>query len=196
MDLNLPSLLSAARFTVTDPRSAARMVISMGLPLQAALMALLLTSVLSAILAHVSFALLPADARAGFEGMMASPLRTAVVQMIVACAGAFAAHVLGRWRGGRGTMPQTVALLAWLQFVMLILQVAQIAAEIVLPPFALVLAYVSVGLFLWLLVHFVMELHGFRSAAATTFGILGTMLLLGFLMALLIAPFVPTPAGM
>jgi hypothetical protein len=119
-----------------------------------------------------------------------------VVQVIAALAGAFAAQTVGRWRGGRGTMPQTVALLAWLQFVMLILQVAQVAAEIVLPPFALILAYVSVGLFLWLLVHFVMELHGFRSVAATILGILGTMMLLGFLMALLIAPFIPAPAGL
>jgi Yip1 domain len=196
MDLSFPSLLAAARHTVTDPRNAARNVMSLNLPLPVALMALLLTSVLSAIMAHVSFALLPASAQAGFENMMASPLRTAVVQVMVAFAGAFAAQTLGRWRGGHGTMPQTVALLAWLQFVMLILQVVQIAAEIVLPPFAFVLAYVSVGLFLWLLVHFVMELHGFRSAAATTFGILGTMVLLGFFTALLIAPFMPNPAGM
>jgi hypothetical protein len=196
MDLTLPSLLSAARATVTDPRSAARKVMSMDLPLQAAGMALLLTSVLSAILAHVSFALLPVSSQAGLEGMMASPLRTAIVQVIAAFTGAFAAQVVGRWRGGTGTLPRTVALLAWLQFVMLILQVAQILAEIVLPPFALVLAYVSVGLFLWLLVHFVMELHGFRSVAATTFGILGTMVMMGFLLALLIAPLVPVPPGM
>lgn len=196
MDLTLPALLSAARTTVVDPRGAARRIMALDLPLQGALMALLLTSVLSAILAHLSFALLPASAKAGFENMMASPLRTAVVQVVVAVAGAFAAQVIGRWRGGRGTLPQTLALFAWLQFVMLILQVAQIAAEIVLPPFAIFLAYASVGLFLWLLVHFVMELHGFRSVAATTFGILGTMMMLGFLLALLVAPFVPVPAGM
>lgn len=195
MDLNLPSLLSAARDTVADPRAAARRVIALDLPLQAALTALVLVAVMSTLLAHLSFALMPAEMRAGFEGLMANPVGTAMVQVLAAVVGAMALHRIGRWRGGRGTLPQSAALLAWLQFVMLVVQVAQILAELLLPPLALVLGYAGVAVFFWLLTHFVMELHGFRSAAATFFGILGTMVVLGFALALLIAPVLPVPAG-
>jgi hypothetical protein len=195
MDLTARALLIAARDTVADPRGAARQVIGMDLPLQAAMTAVVLMAVGSTILAHVSFALLTPAMRAGLEGMMANPIGTALVQVIAAIAGVFAVYRLGRWRGGRGTLAQTAALLAWLQFVLLLVQVLQIAAEVVLPPFALILGYAGVALFFWLLVHFVMELHGFRSATATFFGILFFMFVVGFVIALMIAPAVPVPAG-
>lgn len=196
MDLTLAGLLSAARNSVADPRAAARWLIGLNLPLNVALTALVLVAVLSTLLAHVSFALLPAAMRAGFEEIMANPIGTAIVQVAAAVFGAMMVHRIGRWRGGRGTLPQAATLMAWLQFVLLIVQVAQVISEILLPPLAVILGYVGLGLFFWLLVNFVMELHGFRSAMATFLGILFFMMLFGFVVSLLFLPMLPAPSGM
>lgn len=196
MDLTLAGLLTAARNTVADPRAAARWLIGLNLPLNVAMTALVLVAVLSTLLAHLSFALLPAAMRAGFENMMANPIGTAIVQVTAAVVGAVMVYRIGRWRGGQGTLPQSATLLAWLQFVLLIVQVAQVLCEIILPPLAGILGYLGLGLFFWLLVNFVMELHGFRSAFATFFGILFFMMLFGFVISLLFLPLMPAPPGM
>jgi hypothetical protein len=196
MDLTLAGLLTAARNTVADPRAAARWLIGLNLPLNVAMTALVLVAVLSTLLAHLSFAMMPAAMREGFGSMMGNPIGTAIVQVTAAVFGAAMVYRIGKWRGGRGTLAQSATLLAWLQFVLLIVQVAQIVAEIILPPFAVILGYVGLGLFFWLLVSFVMELHGFRSAFATFFGILFFMMLFGFVISLLFLPMMPAPTGM
>lgn len=196
MDLTLAGLLTAARNTVADPRAAARWLIGLDLPLNVAMTALVLVAVLSTLLAHLSFAMMPAAMREGFEGVMANPIGFAIVQVTGAVLGAVTIHRVGRWRGGYGSLPQAATLLAWLQFVLLIVQVGQILSEIILPPLAVILGYVGLGLFFWLLVNFVMELHGFRSAFATFFGILFFMMLFFFVLSLLFLPMLPRPPGM
>lgn len=182
MDLSLGMLVSVARATLAEPRAVARRIIALDLPINAAFTALLLTSVLSALLFHIDVALMSEARRAAFRGVLPTPVGTAIAQALAGCVMAVAMHLVGRWRGGVGTLAQAAILTAWLQFILLLLQVAQILAEIVLPPLADILFLVAAGLSLWLTVHFVMELHGFRSALMTFLGILAVTLVLGMVM--------------
>ena len=190
MDLSLSTLLSLARFTVQNPREGARMVMRANLPMTARWVALALMAVVSAILAHVAFALIPADAQQAMVGAMASPVTSALMQGGLMLGAVFVIHFVGRWRGGNGRFEDALILMIWLQFILLILQVAQIVTQVVLPPASVLVGYASVAIFLWLLSNFVAELHGFKSVLLTFLGVLLTLLAVGFILALLLIPFV------
>ena len=63
-------------------------------------------------------------------------------------------------------------------------------AQVLVPPLAGILALAEVALFFWLLVHFVAELHGFKSLVATFAGVLGGLCLLILALAVILAPFI------
>lgn len=189
MDLSLSTLLSMARFTVQNPREGARMVMGANLPMAARWVALALMAVISAILAHLAFALMPGEVREAMAGAMASPLTSAVMQGALMLAAVFVIHWVGRWRGGTGTFEDALILMIWLQFILLILQVVQIVTQVLIPPASVLVGYVSVGIFMWLLSNFVAELHGFKSVLMTFLGVLLTLLAVGFILALVLMPF-------
>lgn len=189
MDLSLSTLLSLARFTVQNPRMGAQMVMRADLPMVARWVALALMAVTSALLAHLAFALMPAEARQTMAGAMSSPLTSAVMQGGLMLAAVFVIHWVGRWRGGTGRFEDALILMIWLQFILLILQVVQIVSQVLLPPASVLVGYASVGVFLWLLSNFVAELHGFKSVLLTFLGVLLTLLAVGFILALVMIPF-------
>lgn len=190
MDLSLSTLLSLARFTVQNPREGARMVMRADLPMPARWVALALMAVGSAILAHIAFALMPAEVRQAMAGAMASPLTSAIMQGGLMLLAVFVIHYVGRWRGGTGRFEDALILMIWLQFILLILQVLQIVTQVLLPPVSVLVGYISVGIFLWLLSNFVAELHGFKSVLMTFLGVLLTLIAIGFALALLLIPFI------
>ena len=190
MDLSLLALLRQVRDTLADPRGGARRIIALRVPVRVGWIAVALMAVVSTLFTSLSFHLSPAATQTYFADAMAIPLRTAFLQLFVWVAGAFALYRMGRARGGRGTLDDTVALIAWLQFVMLVLQVVTLLAQVLVPPLAGILALAEVALFFWLLVHFVAELHGFKSLVATFAGVLGGLCLLILALAVILAPFI------
>lgn len=186
MDVTLPGLMRMARETLQDPRVGARRIMAIDAPMGARWSALALMAVASALLTHVSFALSPAATREALAAAMASPLRTAILQGAAMLIGVVAIHRIGAARGGTGGLPEAVSLMVWLQFILLVLQAAQVVAQVILPPLSGIIAFFGVGLFFYLLTYFVAELHGFRSLGLTLLGILGTMLLIAFVLALLL----------
>ena len=76
-------------------------------------------------------------------------------------------------------------LIAWLQFIQLLVVAAQILLMIVLPAVAPVLEIAGVILFLWLLVNFVAEMHGFRSLGLVFLGVIITFVGAVFVLSLL-----------
>jgi hypothetical protein len=194
MDVTFSSLLQMARDTVSDPRAGARRVMALDLSLREGWTALALMAVASAVLTHVSFLLSPPQAREFFADAMSSPISTAIVQGVVMMIGSWAMYWFGAARGGRGTLPQAVALAAWLQFILLVLQVFQLAAQVVLPPLSGIIGIVGVVLFFWLLTYFVVEMHGFTSLPLTFLGILAAMIAVGMGMALVFSILFGVPA--
>lgn len=182
MDLTLASLLQLARFTVQSPREGARMVMQANLPMPARWVALALMAVVSSVVAHLSMGLMPAEAQAQMGGMMASPISTAILQAGLMVVSVHAVFWIGRWRGGKGSFADALILVGWLQFILLILQVVQIAAQVILPPVSNLIGFASIGIFLWLLSNFIAELHGFRSVFMTMLGVLATLFAAGFVL--------------
>lgn len=182
------ALQALLRDTLRDPRSAARQILLMGVPLQARWMALVLMAVGSALLTHIGMAMMMSADEMGAAFAMPSPVATAMTQLMVLVLSAALATTVGRWRGGTGRFADALLLIVWLQFVLLALQVLQMVLLLLLPPLGMFVGYASVGIFFWLLTCFVAELHGFRSLGLTFLGVILTVIGAAFLMALLILP--------
>ncbi|MBC7739270.1 MAG: hypothetical protein H7245_19145, partial [Candidatus Saccharibacteria bacterium] len=80
--------------------------------------------------------------------------------------------LLGRVFSGHGTLPQAVAMMAWLEVILILISTVQSVALILLPPLGVVLVPVGMVLSLWLITNFVAELHGFESLALTLLGVI------------------------
>ena len=76
---------------------------------------------------------------------------------------AHAVTLVGRMFGGTGRFDEALALIVWLQFIFLCVQILQLVAVLVIPPMAGLITMLAVGLFFWLLVNFIATLHGFTS---------------------------------
>ena len=177
----LEGLLLAARDTVIDARSAAQRVIALRLPLSTAVLALLLTSVLAAVLAGLTFQISGFGGDAAMAALFGSPFSLALMQVAVQASAAVLIYVIGRLFGGRGQLSDAVALMAWLEAVLLIAQFAQLLLIGLVPVLAELLGLLGMGLFLWLLTVFTAELHGFRALGRVFLGILLTALAVGVL---------------
>lgn len=175
MQLTVGNLAGLVRLTLTDPRLAARAVMAQPLPVQARWWALILTAVLSAFLMQAVTALLPP--LPGPDGEAVTPIGPAIWAGMVASGMVMTVllvHHVGRWRGGSGQLGDAVLLVAWLQFIQLLTVLLQIVVMLVLPFAAPLVEIGGVLLFLWLLVHFVAELHGFRSIGLVFLGVVVT----------------------
>lgn len=203
MDLSLGGLLAMARDTVSDPREGARRIMAIDLTLQERWLTLLLMAIVSTLIAEVSVSIAPAPPPAPVTQpvqqvmlvLMSNPVLAALTQTAALFTGTLAVHRFGQARGGTGSLADAVSLMAWLQFIMLLLLVAQVLAEVLLPPLAALIGLGSVPLFFWLLTNFVAELHRFRSLGATFAGVIVGLfvliLALAVVMALVLGPFMP-----
>ena len=112
----------------------------------------------------------------------------------VACDDPLAAAVLlfavGRWRGGQGSFADSLILIVVLQLILILPQLLQLVAIVLVPPLASIIGLASVALYFWLISHFGAELHGFGSALRVFFGVIATMVAVVFLLAFLMLPFV------
>lgn len=196
-------LLAMARDTVSDPRGGARRIMSIDLTLQERWLALLLMAVLSTLVAQLvlAFAPPPPDdptanpAQKMMQEVLSVPIPAAIAQAVALIVGTLAVHRFGQARGGTGSLADTVSLMAWLQFITLVVLVAQVVAGLVLPPLVALIGVVWVPLFFWLLTNFVAELHGFRSLGATFLGIIAGILVLVLAATLVLGPFLPAVEG-
>ena len=193
MALDFRTLVIAARDTVQQPRAGARAVIDMGLPITIGGLALALMAVASAVLAALMYAAFPippdptAPQIAMLDQVMANPLQLALVQLILLAVGAFLIFRIGRGFGGAGNLADAVALLAWLEFILLLLQAVQVLAMLVSPPMSQAIGLFGFVIFLWLLSNFTAELHRFTSVFTTFLGIIASVIALAFAAAVVIA---------
>lgn len=193
MALDFKTLVIAARDTVQQPRAGARAVIDMGLPISIGGLALALMAVASAVLAALMYAAFPippdptAPQVAMLDQVMANPLQLALVQLILLSVGAFLIFRIGRGFGGVGSLADSVALLAWLEFILLLLQGAQVLAMVISPPMSQAIGLFGFVIFLWLLSNFTAELHDFASVFSTFLGIIGAVIVLSFAAAVVVA---------
>ncbi|MGY6635360.1 MAG: YIP1 family protein [Alkalilacustris sp.] len=186
MDTSLNAVLGLARDIVADPRAAARAIILSRLPMNARWLALALVVVLSVIFGQISVALMMSPS--GMMGaMLSGPGTSILLQAGVLLLMAVAMQQVGAMFGGGGNFPDAMLLVACLQGVMILIQMVQIVALMLLPPLAGIVSLVGFGVFLWVLTGFVAEMHGFRSLLSVFGMILVTAFAIAFVLAMLLA---------
>ncbi|MCR8723712.1 Yip1 family protein [Frigidibacter sp. ROC022] len=168
----LRDLLPLARDTISDPKGVLRQLIGLGLDRETLWIALGATTAVGVLLAEVMLAILRQQ---GVEPMFSFgtlPLGSALIEFALLAILIVAILWAGRMLGGTGTLDGAILAVTWLQFIMALVQVAQLVAMLTLPFLAGVLGLFSVVLFFWLLTSFVAEIHGFRSRPRVFAGIL------------------------
>lgn len=163
MDFSPGGLVAAVLRTITRPQDEAEVVMAEGLP-QSALWTMLAAVVaVSVVLGQGSLMLVDSDGGVMTNPYLANPLLMFAVQMGILVVMIFATFHIGQWLGGMGGFAPTIAVVTWLQFVLVCVQVVQSAALLLLPPVADLLGIAGLVLFLWLFTNFVAVLHGFQS---------------------------------
>ncbi len=164
---SMDELLALMRLTFNKPREGAAEVLRQ-MPGREALWLMFAIVVVLTVFAGQLAALLAAG----------PPL--SMMSLVILQGGAFLLIVtlmyhVGRFFGGTGSFEGALLLVTWLQFIFFLVQLAQILIFVVTPPVAGLVALLSVVLFLWLLVNFTAELHGFASLGYVFAGVLGTL---------------------
>jgi hypothetical protein len=185
-------MIALAKLTLQDPRQATRALLAEGVPIPARTAGLMLVAVVSALLASLQVQLSPQDLDPLSALMLASPFRAAVVQWGFLALSVVLIHRVGRAFGGVGTFPDALLIVVWLQCLTLILQLLQLVTGIIAPPLGGIIGLGGLALFLWLMTHFITELHGFRSRGLVFVGMaltaIATGLVIGTALVLLIGP--------
>lgn len=186
----IPDLI---RQTFSDPRGAAARIVGLRLPASALWEALALVVVLSVIAAQVTTMLFMEPGLAtGEEGeallpaFLTNPLLMGFIQGVILVLMVIAVHWIGRMFGGSGRLEDAIALVVWLQFLLVCLQVVQAFTGLVSPALSGFIGLLGVVLFFWLLTQFVLVLHGFQSAAMVFVMIVVSMLALTFALSILL----------
>lgn len=186
--MNFNLLLQNAVESLSDPRGVARWLLNLNLPRAARWQALLLVLVLSAT-AFVIISLITGDNRpfTVFGINVGQALGLGIVQFLVLVSGAFATVWVGRRAGGHGDLDGAILLIAWMQFVLLLLQMVQIIFVVFAPGTIGLMNVVALAVAFWLLTNFIAELHGFQSLAKVLMAIIATMFAMAFALALLMS---------
>ncbi len=191
MELSFGAIAALLGLTLRAPRQAAALLMRAKLPDGARWAALALMAVLSAIVMYSVSSMAPVTGPDGAPLPMPGPFFWAGMVGFGMGLTALMAYGVGRWRGGRGTLPDAVLLVAWLQVVQLALVALQLVLLLLVPVLADLLEIGSVVVFFWLLTAFVAELHGFRSTGKVLAGVVLTFAAMVLAMTVLLLPFMP-----
>lgn len=186
MKLDLPTLVPLALFTVRHPREGAQRLMALNLGRDVLWQLLLLVVAVSVILAELSNILLGLVYGAHMQAVFAGPIALAGIQLALLVTMVFAIFWVGRAMGGTGRFEDALLLVAWLQFILACLQVVQTVALLLVPPLAWLIGLFGLGLFLYLLTHFVAAMHGFRSLSRVFAAILLALFALAVALSILL----------
>jgi hypothetical protein len=165
--MRLPVLLGMVRETISDPSAGAEMVLSLNLPRAALWLAFALMMVLSMFMGELVMLVIGAPEEGPLTGQ--SPVVLGLLQGGFLFLGMFAITHIGRMFGGTGGFDGALALVTWLQFIFIVLQVVQLGVAVVAAPLAGIISLLAIALFFWLLSHFITVLHGFTSVGQVFF---------------------------
>ena len=172
-------MLALAKLTLQNPRQATRALLAEGVPMPARTAGLMLVAVVSAVIASLQIRLGPAGMDPLSAMILASPFLAAVVQWVFLALSVVLIHRVGRAAGGTGSFPDALLIVVWLQCLTLVLQLLQLVALVIAPPLAGIIGLGGFVLFLWLMTHFIAELHGFRNRGLVFLGMVLTALVAG-----------------
>ncbi len=169
-----PALLAdLGRETLSAPRAGTRRLLAMDVPMEARWLGLVLVTVLAVLVTGASLLLLPPGTEPGFLAVLADPFVGIPAQALSLVVAAAAVAGIGRAFGGRGGFADALLVIAWIEFLMTVAQVAELAVMLVVPPVGAILAFAVLAWFLWVIVNAIAELHGFRNLVLVSLGLIG-----------------------
>ncbi|MFU8836300.1 YIP1 family protein [Roseovarius autotrophicus] len=189
--MNSADFWALVRHTLFEPRTAAARILALRLPVEAAWAGLALMAVLNTLVYTLSIRMSPpADPTA--MGVMGpafhTPLIFAVMLFGALALTALALTYVGRYLGGQGTLTELVPLLAWMQVMRLLVQMAIVVLALAVPVLAAALVLVSAVWGIVILLAFVAVAHGysslFRAAGAVVLSIMALAVALSVLLSL------------
>jgi hypothetical protein len=130
---------------------------------------------------------------AAMQNLFDRPFLLAISQFSLMLLGAFLMWRVGRVFGGTGTFAQGLSLVAWLEVVLILLQVAEVLVLLILPVLALPVGIASLFAFFYLITHFTAALNGYTSLAKTFFGILATAIAVLLVTSFALMLIIPVP---
>lgn len=171
--------------TFREPREAMRRVLSLQLETSTLWYALLLVAIINVLLSKLFEGLVPLDAAGGASPLPSAPFALVTViwlaiVIVIACI-----HFIGQAFGGTGSFDDALRAGVWLQTVLDVLQIGQMALFLISPVFAILSSYVIMGVALWLMVNFVATVHGFQSNLHVLVGMIVSAFGVSFALSLL-----------
>jgi hypothetical protein len=185
MPFDSATITTLMRDSVATPRRAAARVLAQSGGYTLAFLAVALMAVLSALASVMLSWIVPPTGNAELDHLMAQPLRLAGLQALGMILFGMAITFIGRVFGGIGRLDQTLVMLAWIDFLMLVLQLGLILLLLAFPVFGGLAFIAGIGLIGWVLASFIAELHGFSSTASTLAALVGLVVLLAVVLVLL-----------
>jgi hypothetical protein len=175
------------------PRVAAQGILARIPALPVLLQAAVAVTAVGMVLGFAALQLAPEGVDSVSATVLRAPLLGAVAQLAIMVLVAFLVVRIGRLFGGVGGGEGALALVVWLNAMMVVLQAVQLVALVVVPPLAAGIAIVSIVWVLYAFACFVAELHGFRNAVVVLAGVIATSFVLMFGAAMLAAILGITP---
>jgi hypothetical protein len=179
--------------SLVSPREAARAVLALGLSRDLLIQAAAAITALAVILSYLAVVVRPGDVDQVSAAILANPLLGAAVQFGIILIVAVVTARVGAMFGGRGDLDGALAIIVWLNAMLVLIQSLQLAALIFLPPLAALIALATVIWLLWALANFVTELHGFQNPLFVLGGVILTIIVLFFGLAMILAILGVTP---
>lgn len=184
---------------VTDslmrPRAAARRVMALAVAPETLVEAAVAVTCIGMLLAFVASTLTPGGVDTVTAALIRNPLMGAALQLGVMALIVVLTVRIGRAFGGTGSLWDALALIVWLNVVMVLIQIVQLVALVMLPPLAAVLAIMTLFWLLWAFANFVTELHDFENPLVVLGASMLAMVVLFFSFAMLLAILGLTPQG-
>ena len=182
--LDLRYLMQLAAETLRSPREGAREILRIAPPMPAPWLCFGLVMVGSLIFGELA-SLMITDIEPGPLTNRAS-IVLGLIQAGLLFLMVHAIAFIGRGFGGTGDFEGALILVTWLQFIFLLVQAVQLVLLVTVPLLGALVTLIAVGLFFWLLVNFIAELHGFENLGMVFLGTLGSFFALVFALAMVL----------
>ncbi len=190
----LPALVTdLVMETLRSPREAARRIIALDPPMEARWIGLLLVSVLALLETRLGGLVLPLDDQPPIFALAADPVLGVPFQVLSQLVIATAIAGIGRIFGGTGSFADALLLIVWLEFMLVLAQAVQLVALVLVPPVGMLIAFVAIGLLIWLLVQFTAALHGFTNLALVVLGMVVSFLVIITILSMVLIMFGVAP---
>ena len=153
-------VVELVRLSITDPRSAARIVINMDFAREVLWIMVLLVVILTGVLTYTPL-LIAGPSLETLPGIFQSPMILTIFMAANMVFLIFALFWTGKILGGSGSLDSFIAIVTWLQALLVMAQVAQTFLALFSAQLSSVFGFAFLIYWVWILIQFVSEAHGF-----------------------------------